>query len=143
MGRTILGIVVGVLVAMAVVFATEWVIQLIAPAPADFNMRDPEQVRTRVASLPTWMIALVLVGYLVGTGLGSWAAVRIARTTALWPGLVVGAAIFLATLYNLMTIPHPIWFMGIAVVGIPIASWLGARSGRAGVAPGVASGIAP
>src|SRR5687768_2710402 len=132
MGRIIGGILVGVVIAVALVFAIEWVVGLIVPAPADFNMRDPEQVRARVASLPMWVILLVLVGWLVGTGLGSWAAVRIARTTKLWPGLMVGAIVLLSTLYNVMTIPHPIWFVGISLVAIPIASWMGARGGRSG-----------
>ena len=138
MGRIIGGILVGVVIAVALVFVTEWIVGLIVPAPADFNMRDPEAVRARVASLPMWVILVVLVGWLVGTGLGSWAAVRIARTTRLWPGLVVGAIIFLSTLYNIMTIPHPIWFAAISLIAIPIASWLGAKSGRASAAVSVA-----
>ena len=130
MVRTIGGILLGVVIAVALVFAIEWVVGLIIPAPADFNMRDPEQVRARVASMPTWVILLVLVGWLVGTWLGSYAAVRIARTKKLWPGLVVGAIIFLSTLYNIMTIPHPIWFVAVSLLVIPIASWSGARKGR-------------
>jgi hypothetical protein len=138
MGRIIGGVLLGIVIAVAVVFAIELVVQQIVPAPADFNMRDPEAVRARVASLPAWVILAVLVGWVVGTGLGSWAAVRIARTTRLWPGLVVGAVVFLSTLYNIMTIPHPIWFVGISLIAIPIASWLGAKSGRASAAMSVA-----
>jgi hypothetical protein len=138
MGRIIGGILVGVVIAVALVFAIEWVIGLVVPAPADFNMRDPEQVRARVASMPMWAILLVLVGWVVGTGLGSFAAARIARTTKLWPGLVVGAVVFLSTLYNIMTIPHPLWFVGISLIAIPIASWLGANSGRTNATVSVA-----
>lgn len=130
MARTIAGILLGVLIAVALVFAIEWVVGRIVPAPPDFNMRDPEAVRARVASLPMWVILLVLVGWLLGTGLGSWAAVRMARTTAIWPGLVVGGFIFVATLYNIVRIPHPIWFVAISLVSIPIVSWLGATNGR-------------
>lgn len=137
MGRTIAGIVVGIVIAVALVFAIEAVVGLIVPAPADFNMRDPDAVRARVASLPTWVILLVGVGWIVGTGVGSWAAVRISRLRVLWPGLVVTAVIFLATLYNVMTIPHPIWFVAISMIAIPIAGWLGARSGAAAATPGV------
>ena len=139
MGRIIGGILAGVVIAVALVFAIEWVIGLIVPAPADFNMRDPEQVRARVASMPMWAILLVLVGWVVGTGLGSLAAVRIARTTRLWPGLIVGAVVFLATLYNIMTIPHPIWFVAISLISIPIASWVGAKGGRPGATGAVAA----
>ncbi|HJR65944.1 MAG TPA: hypothetical protein VJ802_05910 [Gemmatimonadaceae bacterium] len=138
MGRIVGGIVLGIVIAVALVFAIEWVIGLIVPAPADFNMRDPEQVRARVASMPMWAMLLVLGGWVVGTGLGSWAAVRIARTTRLWPGLVVGVIVFLSTLYNVMTIPHPMWFVAIALPAIPIASRIGARSGRTNATVSVA-----
>ena len=137
MGRTIVGILVGIVIAVALVFAIEAIVGLIVPAPPDFNMRDPEAVRARVASLPRWVILLVLVGWLVGTGIGSWAAVRISRMRVLWPGLVVTAVIFLATLYNVVTIPHPIWFVAISLIAIPIAGWLGSRRGVAAVTPGV------
>jgi hypothetical protein len=130
MVRIVGAILLGVVIAVALVFAIESIVGLIIPAPADFNMRDPEQVRARVAGMPTWVILLVLVGWVVGTGVGSWAAVRIARTRRLWPGLVVGAIIFLSTLYNIMTIPHPIWFVAVSLIAIPIASWLGAQRGR-------------
>jgi hypothetical protein len=130
MGRAILGILAGILIAGATVWTVEAIVQLISPAPPDFNPRDAEAVRARVASLPVTLIALVLVGWIVGTGLGSWAAVRIGRLTAAWPGLVVGAVVFALTLYNMMTIPHPMWFIPIALIGIPLASWIGAKSAR-------------
>jgi hypothetical protein len=134
MVRTIAGILVGIVIAVATVFALEQIVHLFAPAPPDFNMRDPEHVRARVASLPMAAFLLVLLGWVLGTALGSWAAVRISRVGT-WPGLAVGAAIVAATLYNLVTIPHPIWFAVIALVGIPIASWLGANSARGRASP--------
>jgi hypothetical protein len=130
MGRVVLGILAGILIAGATVWAVEAIIQLIWSAPADFNMRDPEAVRARVASLPAIVIALVLVAWMVGTALGSWAAVRIGRLAAAWPGLIVGAVIFALTLYTLITIPHPMWFVPIALIGIPLASWIGAKGAR-------------
>lgn len=130
MGRVIVGIVVGVLIAGATVWAVEAIVQLIWLAPADFNVRDLDAMRARVASLPTIAIALVLFGWILSAALGSWAAVRIGRFAAAWPGLIVGAVIFALTLYNLVTIPHPIWFAPIALIGIPIASWLGATDAR-------------
>lgn len=130
MGRVILGIVAGVVIAVAVVFAVELVVNLIAPPPADVDMSDREAVSARVSSLPMIAFALVLFGWVVGTGLGSWGAVRISQRPVAWPGLVVGAVIFCGTIYNIMTIPHPIWFIPISLLAIPIASWLGAKAAR-------------
>jgi hypothetical protein len=130
MVRVIFGIIVGVIVAGATVWAVEAIVQLIWPAPAGFNVRDLQAVRARVAGLPTIAIALVLFGWILAAALGSWAAVRIGRWAAAWPGLIVGAIIFGLTVYNLVTIPHPIWFAPIALVGILVATWLGATDAR-------------
>jgi hypothetical protein len=132
MARTIAGILLGIVIAVATVFAIEQIVHLFAPAPPGFDMRDPEQVRARVSSLPVTAFLLVLLGWVLGTALGSWAAVRISRTGMRWPGLAVGAAIVAATLYNVVTIPHPIWFAASALIAIPIASWVGARAGVTG-----------
>lgn len=135
MVRAVAGILVGIVIAVATVFAVEQIVHLFAPAPPDFNMRDPEQVRARVAGLPATAFLLVLVGWLVGTALGSWAAMRISRSVTLWPGGAVGGAIAAATLYNVVTIPHPIWFAAAALILIPIASWVGARAARGRASP--------
>jgi hypothetical protein len=138
MGRVILGIIAGVVIAVALVFALELIVNVIAPPPADVDMSDPVHVRERVSGLPMVAFALVLLGWVVGAGLGSWAAVRIGQRPVAWPGLLVGAVIFIGTLYNIMTIPHPIWFVGIALLAIPIASWVGASRARARAGPSVA-----
>jgi hypothetical protein len=38
---------------------------------------------------------------------------------------VVGGFMLLATTYNLVTIPHPLWFAILSIVGIIVAAWLG------------------
>jgi hypothetical protein len=138
MGRVILGIIAGVVIAVALVFAVELIVNVIAPPPADFDMSDPVDVRERVGSLPMLAFALVLLGWVLGTALGSWAAVRIGQRPVVWPGLIVGAVIFVGTIYNIMTIPHPIWFVAISLLAIPLVSWLGASKARARASPSVA-----
>ena len=138
MGRIILGILAGVVIAGALVFAVELIVNVIAPPPADFDMSDPVDVRERVGGLPMVAFALVLFAWVLGTAVGSWAAVRIGQRPVAWPGLVVGAVILCGTIYNIMTIPHPIWFVGISLLAIPIVSWLGASRARARAGPSVA-----
>jgi hypothetical protein len=135
MGRVILGIISGVVIAVAVVFAIELILNVISPPPAGFDTSDPVDMRERVRGLPMFAFGLVLIGWLVGTALGSWAAVRIGQRPITWPGLVVGAVVFCSAIYNIMTIPHPIWFVVIAVLAIPVVSWLGASRARGPALP--------
>jgi uncharacterized protein YacL len=43
--------------------------------------------------------------------------------------IVVGGLMLVATAANLLTIPHPLWFSVLGVVGIIVAAWLGMTLG--------------
>ena len=51
---------------------------------------------------------------------------------------VVGGLMLVGTLFNLMTIPHPLWFSILGVAGIAVGAWLGMTlgAGPAGDAAG-------
>lgn len=132
MARAIFSVVAGLIVAVACVFAIEYIVHLFHPAPPGFDPRNKEAVRALVAGLPLFAFLLVLFAWLLGAGLGAFMAVRINRRIAKWPGFLVGTLILVASLYNLFTIPHPIWFLVAAVIGVPIATWMGTNLGYGG-----------
>jgi hypothetical protein len=43
--------------------------------------------------------------------------------------IVVGGLMFVATVANLIMIPHPVWFSVLGVAGIGAAAWLGMTLG--------------
>lgn len=132
MARAIFSVVAGLIVAVAAVFLMETITHTFHPAPPGFDPRNQEAVRALVADLPLAAFLLVLLGWLLGAGFGAFMAVRLNRRVARWPGFLVGTLILLASLYNLFTIPHPVWFFVAAVVGVPIATWLGTHLGYGG-----------
>lgn len=129
MVRAIFSVVAGLIVAVGCVYVAEVVVHSFHPTPPGFDMRDPDSVRALVAGLPLSAFLLVLAGWILAAGLGAWIAVRMNRRAALWPGVLVGALVFAATLYNIITIPHPIWFAVAGLAGILIATAVGARLG--------------
>ena len=129
MGRRLLGVIVGMIVAILVVTAAEALGQRAYPLPAGVAA-DPAALRALIHTLPTGAFAFVLGGWVLGAGLGSWAALRVSRASTLRPGLIVGTVVLVAAAYNVWTIPHPLWLVAAAVLGIPAATYLGATSGR-------------
>lgn len=129
MARAIFSVVAGLIVAVVCVFSIEYIVHMFQPAPAGFDPRNQEAVRQLVAGLPLYAFVLVLLGWLLGAGLGAFMAVRINRRIAKWPGWLVGALLLMASLYNLFTLPHPVWYFVAAVVGVPIAAWIGTSLG--------------
>jgi hypothetical protein len=129
MARAIFSVVAGLIVAVVCVIGIEAIVHVFHPAPPGFDARNPEAVRQLVAGLPFYAFIFVLFAWLLGAGLGAFMAVRINRRIAKWPGFLVGALILIASLYNLFTLPHPIWYFVAAVIGVPIAAWTGTNMG--------------
>ena len=128
--RSIAGVVVGIVIAMALIGAFDVVNHSIYPPPESITAAakkgDYAAVREAVnAWLPTAPLgALVLhpIGWMVGTFVGALAAAWIARRAPLVHALIVGAFPLLGTIVNLLMIPHPAWIVAAGIVGVPLAA---------------------
>ena len=125
MGRTIAGVVVGVVVAWLTIMLAEFASAPLHPMPAGLDMRNPESVAAFVATLPASALLLVLSGWVLGGLVGGYVAASISRKPR--AALTVGIVIVLGVIANAVMIPHPMW-MTIAGVLLPVpAAWLGAK----------------
>ena len=127
MGRLVLAIIGGVLVAGLVVYLVEAAGQLMYPPPAGLDMTNRDAMAAYVGQLPNGAFALVLAAWVLGALAGAWCAVRITGRAAIWPGLVIGGLLLLGVASNVMTIPHPVWMVVAAVIAVPAAAYAGAR----------------
>ncbi|MGH9423915.1 MAG: hypothetical protein ACRD3J_28320 [Thermoanaerobaculia bacterium] len=131
--RGIGAVIAGLIVSFLIVFGAEAISHKIYPPPPGMSMKDMDQVKAFVATLPLSVLLIVLAGHLIGTFAGTWTAAKIARS-AIAP-YVLGALLLCAGIANAVMIPQPVW-CSIATFVIYIgATWAGAR---AGVARGVA-----
>lgn len=134
MGRLILGIAAGVVVAFVTVFGIDLVGHQIYPLPSDLNVRDPEAVGAFIQTMPPGALALVAVAWLAGAfGGGVVAALISRRSWTVWPvaGLVAAGGIV-----NVLMIPHPV-LLQIGAVAAPLlggfaASLVAGRMSRDG-----------
>ena len=78
--RKIGGVVVGIVAWIVIVQVGEFVVHRLYPPPPGYNMRDMEQAKRYVATLPTTAMVIVLVGQVVGTFAGAFAAAKIGRS---------------------------------------------------------------
>lgn len=132
MARAIFSVVAGLIVAVALIGGMNILTHELYPPPPGVDARNPDAIRELIAVMPVSGLLLIVVGWILGAGLGSHMAVRVAKRTVRWPGFLVGTLILLASLYNLFTIPHPIWFFVVAVVGVPLATWIGTQTAYGG-----------
>jgi hypothetical protein len=106
MARLIPGIVAGIVVALATVFAIDLAGHQIYPLPGDLNLDDSEAVAEFIATMPAPASALVLAAFFAGALAGGVAAAAISRRAwTVWPVAVLVVA---AGLAKLLMIRHPI-----------------------------------
>lgn len=130
MARRILAVVGGGVAAFAVVLLLESIISWLYPLPPGTDVRDPQVMREVIAGLPWWVLALLLVTWLAAVTVGGEVARWIDRSGSGVPAILVGALVLAGAAYELMTLPHPAWFIPAAIVGIIVATAFSARGRR-------------
>jgi hypothetical protein len=111
MGRTILGMLVGVVVAIAVIMLVEMLGHSVYPPPPGLDPTDPANeaaFAAFVAQMPLGAKAMLLLAWLLGTFTGALVAAKIARhqTAA---ALLVALVVMSGVVGMILKIPHPGW----------------------------------
>ena len=131
MGRNIGAGLAGVIISMVLVWVVEKIGHVVYPPPADLNFADPDAMRAYIETLPLGALLFVAAAWFIGTLGGTCAACAIGTAKPIIFAAVVGGLMLVATVVNLVMIPHPTWFSILGVVGILIAAWLGTKCERA------------
>lgn len=129
MGRNIGAAIVGVFVAVGVVWAIESIGHSVYPPPPSLDLTDAEAMRAYADALPIGALLFVALAWFSGTLAGTWVACRIGTASPLVFVLIVGGLILAAAITNLMLIPHPLWFAALGTIAILVGAWLGKMLG--------------
>lgn len=126
MARSIIGVIIGLAAAMAVVFIVQMIGHLVYPPPADLTMDHPETIRKYLETAPLGALLFVLLAWVAGAMLGAWLAATIARRKPITHGMIIGGIILAMCVVMFVKIPHPAWFMIAGVLVVPLAAYNGA-----------------
>ncbi len=99
----------GLLAGGCVVALVEWISSRMHPMPTGLNMDDVEGIKTWVAGLPTSAFLMLLAAWGAGCCVGTFVARYIAPGRSAWPAMIVCLLLTLATIGNLIVLPHPWW----------------------------------
>ena len=114
----VLASLVGVLAGALAIALTEWL------AHQGLGAANPAQPST--ISAP--MFAAVLVAWVLGAGTAALVATAWGGGRSLWPGLAAAGVLLAGSVATMFAFPHPGWMIVGALVLMPAAAWLGARS---------------
>ena len=126
MGRTILGILAGLVVAWLAMTICEFASLFLHRPPVGLDLRDPQALAAHIAAAPLSAMLVVVVGWALAAFVGAWVAARIARHRRA-AALVIGLLVLAGVIANIAMIPHSLW-MTVAGLALPLPlAWLAAR----------------
>ncbi len=132
MGRNIAAGIAGIIVAGILVWLIETLGHSVYPPPPDLDFADADAMRAYIDTLPVGALLFVAAAWFVGALGGTFAACRVGTAKPMVFALVVGGFMLVATIANLVMIPHPLWLAVLGIVGIAVGAWLGMIPGRKG-----------
>ena len=127
MGRSIRGILAGVLAAFVIVVAIETAGFPLFPPPEGMDPRSAESVRQHLSEIHPGSFVMVLLAWTAAAIAGPWVTRRLAGDAPAWPSLTVALLFLVLCVYNLVVVPTPLWMIIGAILLVPVATWFGFR----------------
>lgn len=123
MARSFLGIVIGVLAGMIVVFGVELAGHLILRTPGIPDTSDAKAVAAAMENLPYMAKFSVIIAWTLGAFVAAALAITIGRGSARG-GWIAVAVLWLSGIVTLFTFPHPAWMVICGVLCPLAAGWV-------------------
>ncbi len=123
--RMILGIVAGIVVAVACVAGIEALGHLIYPPPPGLDPTNPRDIDRLMSMVPMMALVFVVVAWFVGALAGALVANLIARRTI--AGWFVALLVVTGGVATMVMIPHPGWMWAAGIVLPLLAAFVAAR----------------
>lgn len=128
--RDILAVVVGFVVASAVMMAVETLNgHVLYPELGKLaeGMTDRQAIGSLLAAAPIGALLVVICGWALGSLAGSWVAAWIGRRAPVRLALVLGGLLTLAGIANNLMVPPPLWFWIASLAVLLPAAYAGGR----------------
>lgn len=128
MVKRVAATIAGIFAGTFVILLVQMIGQSLYPLPLGTNPSDPERMRAAMEDVPAAAMLFVIVAWSAGAFVGCWSARRIGDSQT--PAITVMVLLLLASVYNMITIPSPIWFWVLGVLAFPVFGYFGTRAAR-------------
>ncbi len=128
--RNILALLAGIVAGGVAIALIQALNARLFPPPAGLDFRDQAAAAKYMGTLPVGAFLMVLLSYLIGFTLAVFLAIRLSLSSPERQGLLATMFFGAASVMNLMSLPHPMWFWIANLVVLMVAAWLGGILGR-------------
>jgi len=125
MWKNILAVVAGVLTGMIVIGIVEAIGHMVYPLPEGLDPYNTDALKAYMADMPVGALLLVLLAWGSGSFIGGWATAMLASRSIRLFSIIVGVVLLAAGIYNMIMIPHPVWFMILGILIFIPAAYIG------------------
>lgn len=122
MARKVIGILVGVAIALLASMFLKWLLADYAFAPAGLDPSDPVQAGQIMARMPALGLLGTLLAYFLSAVSGGFLGARIAH--ARWAAWTTGGLFAALTLLGQVMSRFPLWLVAVSLVVIGLSAWL-------------------
>lgn len=130
MHRRILSVFAGLIAAILVFIAFEWVNSLFYPFPKHIDIADQEATTAYIKTLPNTAFILVLMGWAAGSFVCGLLIRLISRSASKISAYISGLLLMTAGIVNMFSIEHPTWFIVIGLFCFVPFTLLGHYAGK-------------
>jgi len=123
--RAIVGLVLGIAAALAILAAMEAIAHALYPVALDTETLDRTALAAKMAALPLPAKLLVVVGWFAAAFGGAWLALRVCDRR--WAGWTVAALVIAGNIATLISLPHPLWMQAAAIIAPLAGAWAAVR----------------
>lgn len=125
--KTFLATVAGIIVGVFTIWAIEAIGHLLFPLPAELTPTNLEELKQVVMIMPIKSLLVVIIAQIIGVFSGMYVGFIMQRES-LTPLYIIAGLFIFSTVLNLISIPHPTWFMITDLLSILLVSLLFIRS---------------
>lgn len=125
-GAVLGGLFLGFLLVGAIEFLGHWVY----PPPLGIEKWQYDQIASWARDAPLGVFLFVFVAWTLGAFVSALSACYLAGKSPWIPVGIVGLVFIAATGFNLVAIPHPLWFVLSAPLAVVASVWLGVTTAR-------------
>jgi hypothetical protein len=108
--KYVLPVVVGAMCGMILITLGEMWIETMYPLLPGTDKYDAESLAKSIKLMPDKAFIMLLVNYIVCSFFAGLIATLVSKREAMRPAVIVGLVLTLAGLYNVINLPHPLWF---------------------------------
>ncbi len=122
--RNLLGAIVGIAVALGTILLFDWIAHFLHPVPEDFDKTDSSAIAAHIQAAPIEALIVLVSGWFIAAFDGVFLACLIGHAKRYLFAIPIGGLVLVATVSNLILIPHPVWVTAAGPILIILAAWL-------------------